>query len=194
MRRVVLMGLSVLALSACQKNEEKAAAEGEAAGPAAQAPANASAGAPAGPPARKPGLWTISTSTAGMTQEIRTCIDAATDKEMSAWGQQVSNDMCSKNEVRPAAGGWAFESVCSMGQGGTMTTKGSATGDFNSRYVVKATTVTTGSSMPQANGTHDMTMTATWSGPCPADMKPGDMVMPGGMKVTREMMRGMQGR
>ena len=27
-----------------------------------------------------------------------------------------------------------------------------------------------------------------------ADLKPGDMMMPGGMKVTREMMKGAQGR
>jgi hypothetical protein len=27
-------------------------------------------------------------------------------------------------------------------------------------------------------------MEATWQGPCPADMKPGDMAMPNGMKIN----------
>jgi hypothetical protein len=31
--------------------------------------------------------------------------------------------------------------------------------------------------MPQANGTHEMELTATWQGPCPAGMKAGDMTM-----------------
>jgi hypothetical protein len=29
-----------------------------------------------------------------------------------------------------------------------------------------------------------MTMTATWLGPCAADQRPGDMIMPGGMKMN----------
>jgi hypothetical protein len=32
------------------------------------------------------------------------------------------------------------------------------------------------------NGTHDMTLEASWQGPCPAGMQPGDMLLPGGMK------------
>jgi hypothetical protein len=56
--------------------------------------------------------------------------------------------------------------------------------------VVKATTVTSGSSMPQANGTHAMELTATWEGPCPAGMKPGDMTLtlPGGRSMTMNIM------
>jgi hypothetical protein len=29
-----------------------------------------------------------------------------------------------------------------------------------------------------------MTLDATWKGPCPADFKPGDMELPGGMKIN----------
>ena len=187
MHRLLISGAAVAALAACQQKTETAQT-GEAAQAAAAAPAPL-----AGPPARKPGLWVVSTSTMGRSQEIRTCIDAATDKEMSAWGQQASSSMCSKNSVTPTAGGWRFESVCDMGQGGVSTTTGTATGDFNASYVVKAQVVTAGSSMPQANGTHEMTLQARWEGPCPAGMNPGDMALPGGMKMTREMMRQAQG-
>jgi hypothetical protein len=38
--------------------------------------------------------------------------------------------------------------------------------------------------MPQANGTHKIAVEATWEGPCPGGMKPGDMEMPGGMRIN----------
>ena len=46
------------------------------------------------------------------------------------------------------------------------------------------TSTTTGGPLPQANGVHKIAIEATWQGPCPADMKPGDMEMPGGMKIN----------
>ena len=46
------------------------------------------------------------------------------------------------------------------------------------------TEVTAGSSMPQANGTRKMSMDGVWKGPCPAGMAPGDMELPGGMRVS----------
>jgi hypothetical protein len=45
---------------------------------------------------------------------------------------------------------------------------------------VELTSSTSGSPMPQANGVQHKTMIeATWEGPCPADMKPGDMEVNG---------------
>ena len=200
MRGLALAGLGLVALigiTACQKKTDGAAATGEAANASAAAPANPLA--PVGPPKRKPGLWTQTVSTRGVNQVSKICIDAATDAQMSAWGAAAGKDMCSKNVISPTAGGWKFEAVCGMGQGGTSSTTGEAIGDFNSKYVVKATTVTSGSSMPQANGTHAMELTATWEGPCPAGMKPGDMTMtlPGGRSMTMnitEMMAGAKGK
>lgn len=137
--------------------------------------------APAAPP-RKPGLWsqTIATGSARpMTMKL--CIDAATNAKISAFGSQAP---ASRQSTSPIPGGWRFQSVCDMGPGGKMTSSGTATGDFNSAYTVKATTVTTGAAHPGGNGTHNMTMTAKWEGACPAGMKGGDMTMPGGMKVN----------
>jgi hypothetical protein len=103
--------------------------------------------------------------------------------------------MCSQQKVKPVAGGWEFESVCSVpGAGGTVTSHGSATGDFSSKYVVKVHSTTTGSSIPQANGEHDIQMSATWEGPCPADMKAGDMLLPGGVKMSGDAMRAARGK
>lgn len=189
MRRFVGFGLSLAlaggVLAGCQKSEDEAKT-GEAPQASIAAPA-----APAAAPKRKPGLWAQTVSTGGMTQTSKICLDEATESRMTAWGQQMSDGMCARNVITPTPGGWSFESDCDMGQGGKSVTKGTATGDFNSKYVIKATTTTTGSSMPQANGAHEMEMTAVWEGPCPAGMKPGDMSLPGGMTINMNQMSGM---
>lgn len=186
MRRFVAAGLGVVLgaglLAGCQRSEE-AAQTGEAPQASTAAPA-----APATPPKRKPGLWAQTVSTDGMTQTTKICLDEALESRMTAWGQQVTDGMCARNVVTRTSGGWAFESECDMGQGGKTLTKGTMTGDFDSRLVMKAVSTTTGSSMPQANGTHEMEMTAVWEGPCPAGMKPGDMTLPGGMTINMDAM------
>jgi hypothetical protein len=140
-------------------------------------------------PARKPGLWKQSINAGGRTMDSSICLDAATDKKMSAFGQQMGST-CSTMSVTPAPGGWNFNSVCSMSGGGQIATKGTARGDFNSRYQVKASSVTTGARMAMMNGAHDMDVTATWAGACPSGMVPGDMTMPGGIKVNILTMTG----
>jgi hypothetical protein len=171
-RTLVLCG-SVLFLWSCQKAEEKAAAP--AAGEADEAAA-VQAAAPGARPARKAGLWEHSMQTMGVTQTSRLCIDSETDKNVALWGQQASAESgCEQNSFTPTAGGYAFASVCPDGQGGKVTSRGTITGDFTSAYRMEATTTTTGSSIPQANGEMKMVMTAAWKGPCPEGMKPGDI-------------------
>lgn len=188
MRRAMVLGvagLGLLALAACQKKDGAGApAAGETAKPAA---ASAPMAAPAAPK-RKSGLWAISTSAMGRAQTIKTCVDSAQDAEMAAWGQEQGDKMCSQHSYAPIPGGWKFDSVCEMpGGSGKITSSGTATGDFSSKYTVKVHSTTEGSSMPQANGTHDMEMSAVWEGPCPADMKPGDVAV-NGMKFNPSAM------
>jgi hypothetical protein len=186
MYRALILGTGLLALAGCQKKPETpTSATGEAPSAAASAPMT-------GPPRRKAGLWTQTVTTQGMTQTSKICLDEATEAKMTVFGQQMNKELCPKNEVTPGVGGWSFASECNMGAAGKISTTGKATGNFNSSYVVKATSVTTGSSMAQANGTHDMEMTGTWEGPCPADMKPGDMLLPGGVKVNLNSMAAMK--
>ena len=158
MRRVLLIGLGIAvtaALAGCQKKD---AATGEQT--AASSPP-ALAAAPVGPPHRKPGLWVQTMDSEGGHQIIRMCLDADTDSKMAIWGQAMKSDnACSKNIVTRMAGGWAFESECDMGQGGHILSRGMADGDFNSKYTVKVSSTTTGAAFAQANGTHEMTLTA----------------------------------
>ena len=135
-------------------------------------------------PARKPGLWKQTMTSAGRTMVSTICLDAATDRKMSAFGQQAGQQSCSKNAMMPVPGGWRFESVCSMGSSGTISAVGTASGNFQSRYVVKARSTTAGAKVAAMNGIHEMTLESVWSGACPPGTVPGDMTMPGGMKMN----------
>ena len=178
MRRVLVMGVGLLVLAACQKKTDSTAAVGE-------APVASASAAMTNPPKRKPGLWNQTISTGDMTQTMKLCLDEATEAKMTVWGQQATKNVCAKNIVTPAVGGgWSFVSECDMGEAGKIATTGKATGDFNSKYMIKATSVTTGSSMAHSNGTQEMQMTGTWEGACPASMKPGDMTLPNGMTMN----------
>jgi hypothetical protein len=185
--RVLILSASALFLWSCNQSGDKA--DAPAADDAAQ-PAGAQAMGPGGRPARKAGLWEHAVNTMGVTQTSTLCLDADTDKNVELWGKAVDSESgCTKNSFTPTAGGYAFESVCPDGQGGTVTSKGTITGDFASAYKMDATVTTAGSSMPQANQTMNMSMSATWKGPCPADMKPGDVKvaiagLPGGAQLN----------
>jgi len=183
-RAIWVSAAALLALGACSKKADT----GSATTASASAPAAAAAPAtPAGPPSRKAGLWEQKISTGGMQQTMKMCLDAATDQKMKWWGSQAQHGKsdCEQQSVTPhPGGGWDFHAVCNMGESGTITSDGSATGDFGSHYKVEMTSVTTGSPMAQANGTHKTSIEATWTGPCPAGMKAGDMEMPGGMRIN----------
>ncbi len=188
MRRLLTtaaLGLAVLALAACNRNGDEAPdPASEAAAPTAGAPAGDQAAAPA-PPRRKPGLWEQRVSTEGMVQVSRICIDEALEKRLGWWGQQATTEGCEKNLVtRRTDGGWQFSSVCDMGTGGKTTTSGVATGDFDRRYVVQAQSSTVGAEAPQMNGTRDINIESAWQGACPEGFRPGDMELPGGIRLN----------
>jgi hypothetical protein len=119
-----------------------------------------------------------------MSQVSRICFSDEVNKKMTLWGQQGGEDMCSSSSVTPTIGGWKFTSTCNMGSGGTIVSSGEARGDVGSHYVVEIKRSTTGASAPQMNGEHATTLEATWKGPCPAGFKPGDMELPGGMRIN----------
>ncbi len=177
--RILAMSAALLALGACSKPAGDKAASAD----AAAKPATATAG-PAAIPSRKPGLWKQTVSTSGMQQVSSICLDKAAEAKLSVWGAGASQDMCQQTDIKPVPGGFVFSSSCDMGSGGKTTSQGTVTGDFNSSYKVDVQSTTEGAGAPQMNGPHKMTMEATWEGPCPADMKPGDMALANGMKMN----------
>lgn len=134
-------------------------------------------------PARKPGLWEIQTGDGGKGpgHTMQQCIDAASDKSLREMGQGMGKEMCSKQELRLDGGKLVMDSVCKVGNT-TATSHAVMSGDFNSAYRMESKSSYNPPLMGRAEGTS--VIEARWVGPCRADQKPGDMVMPNGMKMN----------
>ena len=144
-------------------------------------------------PERKAGMWEIKmmpeTPGAMPEQTIKACIDAASDKQMMAAGFSMSKSMCSRQEMKQEGDSYVIDSTCQVGPMST-TSHIVITGDFQSAYTVKMTSEVTGAPMA-VPGAGNMTQEARWVGAdCTDGMAPGDMLMPGGMKVNvNDMMK-----
>jgi hypothetical protein len=146
-------------------------------------------------PTRRAGLWEmkmVRTGTPMPEMTMQHCTDETTDKAMSSSFSPMSKDICSKNDIQKTATGYTTDSVCSIG-GMSTTSHSETSGDFNSAYTVKVTSHSQGG---PANVPRDTTMTleAKWLGACKADQKPGDIVMPGGMKMNVKDMEKLKGQ
>ena len=136
-------------------------------------------------PVRKAGLWEMKTMRAGSStpeMTMQQCTDETTDKAMSTAFSPMAKEVCSKNDIRKTATGYVTDSVCSIG-GMSITSHSETTGDFNSAYTVKSTSNTKGGPAGMA-GDSTTIIEAKWVGACKADQKPGDIMMPGGMKMN----------
>lgn len=192
MKRVALVSLAaMLALAACSKKPETPGGGPTSATASVTTTTTASAATgvttsvSADPPRRRAGLWEQTLSTSGMHQVTKICLDDSVEKTTHWWGAQAGQSACTHQQVsRKLGGGWEFSSTCSMGDAGTVTSHGVASGDFTANYAMDIDSTTSGSPMPEANGVHKMKLEGVWRGPCPADLKPGDMVLPGGMKMN----------
>jgi hypothetical protein len=144
-------------------------------------------------PPRKAGQWEIKIEPPGkvpaMTMQV--CLDAATDSQLMQSGMTISGSQCSKMDIQQQAGGYVIDSVCSFGKMKT-TSHVVMSGDFNSAYTVDVTSDIEGG--PKQMPPHStMKQEATWKGAC-SGLTPGEMMMPGGMKVNvTQMMKKMGG-
>jgi hypothetical protein len=136
-------------------------------------------------PIRKPGLWEMKVMRTGSPMPDMTmqhCTDETTDREMSTAFAPMSKEICSKTDLHKTATGFVSDSVCGVA-GVSMTSHSEITGDFNSAYTVK--TKSHSESGPAATkGEHESIIEAKWLGACKPDQKPGDIVMPGGIKIN----------
>lgn len=135
-------------------------------------------------PVRKAGLWemkVVRTGSAVPDMTMQHCTDEATDKEMGAVATPMAKDMCAKQDIAKTATGYVSDSVCTVA-GTTVTSHTEIIGDFNSGYTVKSTTHSDRGPAGVRDGTS--TIEAKWLGACKADQKPGDIMMPGGMKMN----------
>lgn len=136
-------------------------------------------------PARKPGLWEMRSDDGSGAKEgshtMQQCIDAASDKALRDMGQGMGKDLCSKQELSSDGGKLVMDSVCKIGNT-VATSHAVMSGDFGTAYRMESKSSYSPPLMGRAEG-HSV-MEAKWIGPCKADQKPGDMVMPNGMKMN----------
>jgi hypothetical protein len=145
-------------------------------------------------PVRKAGLWEMKmlrTGSPAPDMTMQHCTDETTDKEMSTTFSPMAKEACSKNDIQKTATGYVADSVCSIG-GMSMTSHSETSGDFNSAYTVKTTSHSQGgpAGVPRDSTT---TIEAKWLGACKPDQKPGDIIMPGGVKMNIKDMEKLKG-
>jgi hypothetical protein len=150
-----------------------------------QAPANVAAVPPvAAAPAPTPGLWIERVSDSHGAQVTKICLDAAAATSFAALNTSLTGN-CSRHDMAQAADGtWHFSTSCDMGQGGQVATEGVVSGDFTSHYTIEARSQTVNAVQSAANGPGRVSADIRRAGDCPADMKPGDVVLPNGARTN----------
>lgn len=136
-------------------------------------------------PVRKAGLWEMKVLRAGSQapdMTMQQCTDETTDKDMSTAMSPIGKEMCSKQDIQKTATGYVTDSVCGIA-GVSIKSHAEITGDFNSGYTVKSTSHSKGGPAGMARDS-TTTIEAKWLGACKPDQKPGDIIMPGGMKMN----------
>jgi len=143
----------------------------------------AAAGAVDEMPPRKPGLWETSTTVDGRQVgggKMRQCIDAEVETKLREVGRAQEKD-CKLREMKREGETMTLKSICKMGES-TATTTGRFTGDLTQNYrgelQIEYAPPFAGKSEAK------MEIETRWLGPCEAGQKPGDMILPGGMKMN----------
>jgi hypothetical protein len=135
-------------------------------------------------PKRKSGLWDIKISHASTKrppQTLQMCIDHTTDDITQQMGESVARQACSRQQIRREGNKIVGDSVCKIGET-TATSHTVFSGEFDRAYHGE---IRTKYSPPLMGTSENLTLIeAKWTGPCQADQKPGDMIMPNGMKIN----------
>jgi Protein of unknown function (DUF3617) len=139
-------------------------------------------------PLRKAGLWDIKMAFEGRagSQSVQQCVDPETDAIMQSSASNIGSQNCSKRDVVRSGDKMTIDSVC-MVAGKSATSHAVVTGSFDSAYTM---TVASKSDIGPIN----MTIAGKWLGPCEAGQKPGDLILPGGMKINLRDMGGRAGQ
>jgi hypothetical protein len=143
-------------------------------------------------PKRKSGLWDIKISRAGANrpaQTIQMCIVQKPDNMAQQMFESRAREACSKQQIRREGNKIVGDSVCKIGET-TATSHTVFSGEFDRAYRGE---IRTKFSPPLMGKDENLTLIdAKWTGPCQAEQKPGDMIMPNGMKINIHEMQQQQ--
>jgi Protein of unknown function (DUF3617) len=128
-------------------------------------------------PPRKSGLWEIKMAFEGRpgAQAFQQCVDPETDAIMQSSATNIGSQ-CSKRDVVKSGDTITIDSVCSVA-GKEASSHAVVKGSFDSGYTM---TVSSKSDAAAIN----LTVTGKWLGPCEAGQRPGDLILPNGIKLN----------
>jgi hypothetical protein len=140
-------------------------------------------------PKRKAGLWEIRMIAGGRDMPLRNvqqCTDAETDSLLATSLGGVIGSNCDQPKISNSGTTVSIDSRCKVGSK-TMATRALITGDFDSAYTVTLTSPSAAGGSSTGAMSDDqplMTMEARWLGPCREGQRPGDIILPGGIRMN----------
>jgi hypothetical protein len=134
---------------------------------------------------RKSGSWEVkrtSTLTREQTRVYQICIDQASDNALPQVAEIMTNERCETNKLLREGDKLIVDAVCSLRRPmTTATTHAVITGTFDSAYKIESKSTFD----PPIRGKAESSavVEGKWAGPCKPDQRPGDYILPYGVKV-----------
>jgi hypothetical protein len=91
-------------------------------------------------------------------------------------GHRLGAHECDRHVIHAADGAYHFTSTCRLPAGATLTTRGTASGDFTSQYRIDTDIEISGAPITALDGRRQITLVGAYRGPCPAGASPGHLV------------------
>ena len=138
-------------------------------------------------PSRRVGQWELTLTAedgSAAPQVIQQCVDAESDTLLHTFGGlTIAGTTCTSAQRKDGAN-LHVDTVCKVDDKITATLQTVFAGDFNASYTVRATTRVEGEPAAAKTPPRTMLIAAKWLGACKPDQKPGDIMMPGGIKMN----------
>jgi hypothetical protein len=134
---------------------------------------------------RKSGLWEVkrtSTRTEGKERTYQICVDQASDDALRQLAGGMRSERCQASKVAREGDKLVVDAVCKGSGTSTETTHAVITGKFDSAYKIESKITYDPPIRGKTEGS--TVMEAKWTGPCKANMKAGDVILPNGTKVS----------
>ena len=140
------------------------------------------------PPVRS-GMWETKTTPTNGSKEIVTqmCLDAAIQKEMLQMGTGLTKSLCTRNDLRRDGSKVYGAAECKIGES-KMQSKSVMTFAGDSAYHTEINATYDPPFMGKA--ATSTTVDGKWTGPCPAGVQPGDVILPDGKKINMRTVMG----
>lgn len=145
-------------------------------------------------PHRKPGLWQATTTMpGGMMGQMssKACVDTSTDNALMNTSQAMARKSCTSTSIHVSGSTAVMDATCKFGP---VTSTSHTVITFLGSDAYRSETHTRMSPVRPGMPPETVVMQeAKWAGPCPADMKPGDVVMGNGMRFNQNSMNRSMG-